>query len=216
MIRSFKSACLAATGLVLLTLLPAASSCAEGSHVEIGARASAMHISQSVADEMVGVGLLWRYHVRDDWFVVFSLDSYKYEIDDPLGLIGNPQSGVGLPVRNAVFTTALGKNQQLGETRFDWFWHAGIGVGFASVSSKSGVDNSGEPYDLHTDAGTEIHMSAALGAAYHLSSRWTLVGASRVEHHFVDLQIDERESDTLYTVESLTPIGVFLSMNYRF
>jgi hypothetical protein len=160
--------------------------------------------------------LLWRYHVRDGWFVAFSLDSYKYDIDDPLGLLGNPQPGVGLPVRSAVFATALGKNQQLGETGLDWFWNAGIGVGFASVSSQSGVDDNGVQYDLHTDAGTEIHMSATLGAALHLTPRWTLVGASRVEHHFVDLQIAERVSDQLYTVESLTPIGVFLSMNYRF
>lgn len=190
--------------MALLLALAAAPVNADERRSEIGVRGNALYISQSLADRMVGAGMLWRRDMRDDWFVLFSLDAYRYEIDDML------------PVRTTAFATALGKHQAIRQSRVDWFWSAGVGVGIPSASSVAGIDEDGQPYDWHTQAGAEIHLSASLGVAYHFSEQWALVGAGRIEHQFVDLQITDRESGNTLRVESLSPVGISVSLNYRF
>ncbi len=190
--------------LAWLIVLAAAPAWADGQRSEIGVRANALHISQSLADQMVGVGLLWRRDMREDWFVVFSLDAYRYEID-----------GV-LPVRTTAFATSLGKHQAIAQSPVDWFWSAGVGVGIPSASGAYGIGEDGQPYDWHTEAATEIHLSASLGVAYRFSEQWALVGAGRVEHQFVDLQLTDRESGETRRVEALSPVGISVSLNYRF
>ena len=206
--------------LVMLSLLVAASLRAEDGRIEIGIRANAMHANSPLTDQIIGAGVMWRYHVRQDWFVAFSLDTYEYDIEQPLALMGAVQAPdriiSPLQVRTIVFATALGQSRALRDTGFDWFWHAGIGLGIPNVPSASGVTQRGRAYDLHTQAGTEIHLSAALGTAYYFSPQWALIGAGRLEHQFIDLQISDKFSGETLTVESMSPIGVFVSLNYRF
>ena len=197
--------------LCVVCLLATTPAHADEHSIEIGLRASAMHLSRSTAENMLGAGLVWRYHVRDDWFVAFSLDSYNYDL-----VLPQQMSAVTVPVRTTVFSTALGKRKNVRDSGFDWFWHAGIGVGIAVASGRGGASESGQPIDVHVETGTEIHLSATLGSAYHFSPQWALIAAGRAQHQFIDLQASDRRSGDAYAIDSLSPVGVFLSLNYRF
>ena len=216
MIPLIRPDCGRAAGLALL-VLPLATPAQAGEHLmELGVRANAMYVSHSLADGMLGGGIILRYHVREHWFVAFSLDSYRYEITDPLGLDDNPRSPIVVPLRTSVFSTAIGKSQQLRDSGVDWFWHAGLGVGIPAAGNSTGNTASGAAFDLHTEAGAEIHLSATLGASLALARQWALVAAVRAEHHFVDLQITDDEGGESRVVDSFSPVGVFVSLNYRF
>ncbi|MBT8079659.1 MAG: outer membrane beta-barrel protein [Gammaproteobacteria bacterium] len=193
--------------LLLLVLHQPYVARAETGNSEVGVRASVLHAGDSVTDAMVGAGIRWRYHVADDWFVVFSLDSYRYDLVDPYAHV---------PARTVVFATALGKRRRDLDRGIDWFWDAGIGLGVSAVSGLTGEQANGRRYDLHVETGVGIHLGVSAGAAFAFSPHWSIVAAGRVEHQFVDMQIIERVSGESRSVDKLSPLGLSLSLNYRF
>ena len=193
---------------------------ADTSRSEVSLRASLLHASSPVTDTMVGAGIGWRYHVADDWYVAFTLDSYDYDIQYPFATASqrSTSSGVAsfLPSRTIAFSTALGKRRQDAERRFDWFWQAGIGVGITSISVTTTAATSASEFDLDAETGAAIHLGVSAGATYHLSPDWAFVAAGRVEHQFVDIRITDRSNGATTTIDRLSPVGLSLSLSYRF
>jgi hypothetical protein len=85
-----------------------------------------------------------------------------------------------------------------------------------NVDSVSGLTDTGEAFDLTFDVGNEILLLASLGTSYNFSSIWSATFAARVEHHFMDILITDRVSGNTAKVDSQSPIGAYLSLNYRF
>lgn len=81
---------------------------------------------------------------------------------------------------NTILSASLGRQYGSTDKGFDWFWTAGIGIGFPDVDTVSGPVDGGGTFEISTDAGTEIHLLASLGTSYHFSPGWSATFAGRL------------------------------------
>ena len=55
-----------------------------------------------------------------------------------------------------------------------------------------------------------------LGTSYNFSKSWSTSFAARVEHHFMDVLITDLVTGATAKIDSQSPVGAYLSLNYRF
>ena len=110
----------------------------------------------------------------------------------------------------------IGREYGDANTGWRWFWSLGLGVGIPNVDDISGPIDGGGTFDLDIDAGTEIQLLSTLGTSYYFTSKWSASFTARVEHHFMDIRITDRVSGAETSIDSQTPVGAYLSLNYRF
>ena len=91
-----------------------------------------------------------------------------------------------------------------------------LGVGFANVDDVSGPTDTGGNFDLTFNVDTEIHVMGALGTTYDFGPKWSVSLTGRIEHHFMGIEITDQVSGNSATIDSQTPLGAYLSLNYRF
>ena len=65
-------------------------------------------------------------------------------------------------------------------------------------------------------AGTELHIIGSLGVGWQFGRHWSSTLTARAEHHFIDLRITDLVSGASGTIDSLSPLGFYLSADYRF
>jgi len=207
-------------GIALLLLGAGPEGALADNRNEIGLRANVMRGDDLPADNVRGIGLSWRYYFDEGWFVETALESYDYEIEVPAWMVGPrylPRTAAddleaGIVVLSAVFGRHYGGSDQ----RFSWFWSAGLGVGLPDVQNIHNASDADNPYPVKVEAGTEIHLTAALGTACHFSRHWSLIVAGRVEHHFIDIQVTDSVGNAMGMIDSQSPVGGYLSLNYRY
>jgi len=85
-----------------------------------------------------------------------------------------------------------------------------------TITILSGPTASGGTFDLTFDAQTEVHISGSLGTSYRFTPAWSVTFAARVEHHFMDIQITDRVTSSTANVDSQSPVGAYLSVDYEF
>lgn len=208
------------TGLIamLVTIAPPAS--AAENQYELGLRGNVLLGDGVPANDILGFGLIGRYHLNDGWFVGAALDSYDYDFERPIQVVGLQQDPsvktIDAKASNVVLSAAIGRQYGNTDRGFDWHWTAGLGVGFPDVKGVTGPTDTGGTFDLTFDAGTEVHLMATLGTSYHFSPRWSVTAAGRIEHHFTDIKVTDRVSGATGTIDSQSPMGAYLSLNYRF
>lgn len=204
--------------LALVSLVSTAYS--EEARYEIGLRGNVLLGDGVPANDILGLGVIGRYTLRDGWFAGAALDFYNYDFERPSLVVGIPQDPavktIDADASNTVLSGFVGR--QYGDTSrgFDWFWTAGLGIGFPDVDDIGGPTATGGTFDLTFDAKTEIHLMAALGTSYHFTPAWSATLAARFEHHFMDITVTDRVSGTTGTVDSQSPIGAYISINYSF
>ena len=204
--------------LAFLSLVSAVHS--EEAKFEVGVRGNVLLGDGVPANDILGVGVIGRYYLRDGWFAAAALDAYDYDFERPSLLMGIPQDpavkDIDASASNTVISGLVGRRYGDSSRGFDWFWAAGLGIGFPDVDDVSGPTASGGTFDLTFDANTEIHLMGNLGTSYHFSPAWSVTFAARIEHHFMDIQITDRVSGSTANVDSQTPVGAYLSVSYGF
>jgi hypothetical protein len=207
-----------ATFLALFSLVSTAYS--DEPRYEIGLRANVLLGDGVPANDILGFGVIGRYKLRDGWFAGAALDVYDYDFERPSPLVGIQQDPAVKTIDAAASNTVLSGfvGRHYGETSrgFDWFWTAGLGVGFPDVDDISGPTATGGTFDLTFDASTEIHVMGTLGTTYHFTPIWSVTLAARLEHHFMDIQVTDRITGATGKVDSQSPHGAYLSVNYSF
>jgi len=189
------------------------------SNIEVGLRGNVLLGDGQPANDILGAGLMGKYYLTDGWFVAATLDVYDYDFERPYKTVGIEQDPNVKTIDSTIRTTALGGaiGRHYGDkSGFDWFWSAGVGVGFPDTTNISGPTDSGGTFDLVIDAKTEIQIMTTLGTTYYLSDRWSFTAAARAEHHFLDITVVDQVSGATGKVESQTPLGAYLSVNVAF
>jgi len=209
--------------LVIVTLtfsLSITTSYAQDSKWELGLRGNVMLGDGLPANDMLGYGLIGRYYLSDGWFAGAALDYTEFDFEHTssiLGIVQDPAvKAIDAAATNTILSAFLGRQYGNTDRGFDWFWTAGIGVGFPDVGNVAGPVEGGGTFDITTASGTEIHLLSSLGTSYHFSSAWSATFAARVEHHFMDHKLTDSVSSVTTTVDSQTPAGFSLSLNRRF
>lgn len=207
-------------GVVCALLFAMTMTQAEESKVDLGLRFNVLLGDGVPANDILGLGVIGRYQLKDGWFVGAALDAYEYDFERPSTVLGITQDPtvdvVDALADSTVISALLGRQFGNSDRGFDWFWSAGVGVGMPSVDNVAGPTDSGGTFDLTFDANTEIHLMLALGTTYDFSPSWSASFAARVEHHFMDILVEDRVTGATATVDSQTPLGAYISLNYSF
>ncbi len=202
-----------------LSLLPL-EAMAESSRYELGVRANVLLGDGQPANDILGVGINGRYYLSDGWFVGAAIESYDYDFERPIEVVGLRQDPavktIDAKTSMTVASAALGRVYGRESGKFDWFWSLGLGAGFPDVANATGPLDGGGTFDLRTDAGTELHIQAKLGIAYQFSERWSVNAAARAEQHMMDYKVREQSTGNTGKVDSQTPLGMHLGISYRF
>ena len=187
---------------------------------EYGLRANVLLGDGKPANDILGVGLIGRRYLEDGRFIGGSLDAYAYDFERPasyLGIRRDPNVDV-IDADGSVTTVAGFMGREYGDANggFRWFWSLGLGIGFETVDDVSGPTDNGGTYELTFDTGENIQLQSAIGTSWYFSSRWSASFTARLEHHFMDIKITDRVSGATTKIDSQTPVGAYLSLNYRF
>ena len=204
--------------IALFSLLSTANS--EEREYEISLRANVLLGDGVPANDILGIGVIGRYFLRDGWFFAAALDVYDYDFEHPSNVVGISQDPNVKTIDAAASNTVLSGffGRRYGDTShgFDWFWTAGVGIGIPDVKDVSGPTAAGGTFDLTTDANAEIHLMSTLGTSYHFTPKWSATFAARLEHHFMDFAVTDTVSGATGKVDSQTPVGAYLSIDFSF
>ena len=55
-----------------------------------------------------------------------------------------------------------------------------------------------------------------LGTSYFFNRKWSASFTARFEHHFMAIEITDRVTGNTAKIDSQSPVGAYLSINYRF
>lgn len=187
---------------------------------EYGLRANVLLGDGTPANDILGIGLIGRRYLDDGWFIGGSLDTYAYDFERPAALLDITQdpdsSMIDADTTATVLAGFVGREYGDANTGFRWFWTLGLGAGFSSVDDLRGPVAGGGTFDLEFDTGTDIQLMSTLGTSWYFSSRWSASFTARFEHHFTDIKIIDRISGAETTIDSQSPLGGYVSLNYRF
>ena len=202
--------------LVLMTGV----SFAQDSKFEIGLRGNVLLGDGVPANDILGLGVIGRYRLNDGWFIGAGIDIYEFDYERPWRMLGLEQDPdvdtIDALADSTVFNGSIGRLYNETDHGFDWFWTLGLGFSSVSIEDVVGPTDTGGTFDIIFDAANEIHLMATLGSSYNFSKKWSTSFAARLEHHFMDVLITDRVSGNTTKLDSQSPIGAYLSLNYRF
>jgi len=193
---------------------------AEEGDLSLGLRTNVLAGDGTAADNVLGIGVIGRYYLQDGWFTGATVDAYEYDYENAASRAGIEQEpdedATGALASNTVLSGFVGKLYGKEDTGFDWFWSAGVGVGFPEVDGLSGATTAGGTFDLRYDAKTEIHLMGTFGTSYQFTPTWSATFAARLEHHFIDVTSTDAVSGATSTINSQSPFGAYLSFDFKF
>ena len=205
---------------MFLILFLVSAAYADEARYEFGLRANVLLGDGKPANDILGFGLIGRRYRDHGWFFGGSIDSYAYDFERPASFVGLTQDPnvdvIDADGSNTVIAGFLGREYDADDGGFRWFWSAGLGVGFAKVDDVSGPTDTGGTFDLTFKVDAEIHLMGALGTTYDFGPKWSASLTGRIEHHFMGIEITDQVTGNTATIDSQTPLGAYLSLNYRF
>lgn len=208
------------TAIYLVSFLLVSTAYSDEARYEIGLRANVLLGDGVPANDILGAGVIARYRLTNGWFIGAGIDTYAFDYERPWRIVGLAQdpnvATIDASADSTVLNGSIGRLYNETNHGFDWFWTLGIGFASVNVDDVVGPTDTGEAFDIMTDAGSEIHLMATLGSSYNFSDSWSASFAARVEHHFMDVLITDRVSGNTAKLDSQSPIGAFFSLNYRF
>jgi hypothetical protein len=207
------------TRLILASVLccMAANAAAQDPRFDAGGRLVILLGDGVPANDMVGFGVLGRWHWRDHWYLGVALDQTEFDYERPNDVLGIPSA----EEIDGKFDFA--RLSGWIERRFDdedrgWSaaWRAGLGYASVSTEDVRGPTAGGGSWDIATNASDEVHAMLALGAKRYFGESFFLEGALHLEHHLTDYDLVDRVSGRTGQIGSQTPWGVSIGVSYRF
>ena len=55
-----------------------------------------------------------------------------------------------------------------------------------------------------------------IGSSYNFSEKWSTSFAARIEHHFMDVLVTDTVTGNTFQIDSQSPLGAYISLNYKF
>jgi len=190
------------------------------SNFDIGLRGNVLLGDGVPANDILGFGVIARYKLNNGWFIGAGLDSYAYDFEHPADLVGLRQDpdlpAIDASAENTVLNASIGHLYNETDRGFDWFWTLGIGFASPTVDDVSGPTDTGGTFDMTFDVSDEIHLMGTIGSSYNFSEKWSAGFAARIEHHFMDVLVTDTVTGNTFQIDSQSPLGAYISLNYKF
>jgi len=192
----------------------------DATRFEVGLRANVLLGDGVPSNDILGYGLIGRYPLNNGWFIGGTLDTYEYDFEHPTKIVGISQDPnvdvIDALADSTVLGAAFGRLYNSTDRGFDWYWSLGIGFASPNVEDVSGPTDTGGTFDLTFDVGNEIHLMGTLGTSYNFSESWSTSFSARIEHHFMDVLVTDTVTGSSAKIDSQSPMGAYLSLNYKF
>ena len=203
--------------LAATTLGGVALAQAGDSRFEIGPRVMLVTAGGEPSNDLMGGGIFGRYRLSDKWLVGVAVDSIGGDFELPNQLVGvtTPEvydAKMDLLIVSGWAEREYGKK----DARLRWFWTAGLGFSSPDVTDVAGLTSDGGTFDITTDPGSEIVATVSGGLRRALGRRWAFEAALRLDHHFADWTVTDRDSGQTGTVSDYTAKGLHVAFTYRF
>lgn len=190
------------------------------SDLELSMRTNVLVGDAVPANNVMGIGVIGRFYLDDGWFTGATLDIYEHDYEATTEFVGVARdpadSGLDTAASNTVLGGFFGRLYGKTDRGFDWFWSAGVGLGFREIGELSGGIEGGEALAVTYEAGTEYHLTGTLGTSYHFTPTWSATFAARLEHHFIDVTATDTASGATTILNSQSPYGAYFSIDFRF
>ena len=181
-----------------------------------GPQSDVMLSGSSATGDKLGFGLIARYYLNNGWFTGAALDNYESQYQDaaelPAGNLNAEWSDADALATNTVISGFVGRLYGEADGRFDWFWSAGVGVGFSDVDGFGYA--GGSLLAMSFEADSEIHLVGSIGTSYRFTQTWSATFAAKMEHHFMDVRASRNGLSN--SIDSQSPLGAYISIDYRF
>lgn len=146
--------------------------------------------------------------------ILISGVAHAEESNFEIGLRGNVLLGDGVPANDILGYGVISRYR----LNNGWFIGAGIDTyAFDYERPWKLVGLVQDPGVPTIDASAENTVfNGSYGTSYNFSERWSTSFAARLEHHFMDVLITDTVSGNITQIDSQSPLGAYLSLNYRF
>jgi hypothetical protein len=172
-------------------------------------------INPTTGDKL-GFGVIARYYLNNGWFTGAALDTYEYGYEDaadlPADNLNTEWSDADALASNTVISGFVGRLYSEADGRFDWYWSAGVGLGFAEIDGFGYIGES--MLAMSFEADTDVHLVGSIGTSYRFTPTWSATFAAKLEHHFMD--VTATRSGLSNSMDSQSPLGAYISIDYRF
>ena len=207
--------------LAILMVLSATLSAADDQRGEAGLRGLIVTAGGEPANDMIGAGVYGEYFLRGGkWFVGGAIDQYEYDLERPWKFVGLQQDPAVAVIDGSTDATVLsgwvGRECRRNQSRLGWFWTAGVGFTSPDATDVTGPVEGGGTFDITTDPGTEIILSATGGLRQRIGKRWSFQFALRADHHIADWKLMDRMTGNTGTIDDYTGTGGHFAFGFRF
>lgn len=201
----------------LLWMLPAAHAQSGEPRWELGPRLLVANAGGEPANDLMGYGFFGRYRLNDRWLLGFAVDSITGDYERPYEFIGvaSPEE-VDSTIESVVFSGWIEREYGGPDRRLRWYWTAGLGFTSPDTDDITGPTVGGGTFDITTDAGSEILVSAGGGFRHRFGARWSYEVGVRANRHFADWEITDRVSGRTGTIDDYTTLTLQGGLTYRF
>lgn len=207
-------------GLPFLLSISVTSHAQEGD-ISFGLYGNIVGSSGKPSNDVLGIGLIGSYKLKDKWFVDLELIHSEADFERPWKVLGIIQDETLEKTIDALYTSNLvmaqiGQNMSSGSKSFDYYWSAGLGFNSIDVETVSGPVQGGGTFNITTDAGTETIIGGKLGIKQHLSDNWSMNYALRADYHLADWTVTDTISNTTTKIDDYTTYGILVGAQMKF
>jgi hypothetical protein len=203
--------------VLFLAPVPAARAQSGGQRWELGPRIVVLNAGGEPANDLMGAGVYGRYRLSDRWLVGFAVDSITGDYERPYEFLGlaSPEE-IDSTIETLVFSSWIEREYGNPGGKLRWFWTAGLGFSSPDTDDITGPVMGGGRFDITTDAGSEVLVSAGAGLRRDLGRRRNVEVGVQADQHFADWKITDRVSRRTGTIDDYTTYGVHFGLAFRF
>lgn len=205
----------------IMMILSAAPSAAAEKRFEIGPRVVVVTAGGEPANDMISVGAYVEYRLGGgNWYVGGAIDQYSHDFERPWRAVGLQQDTtvdvIDASTDATVVSGWIGREYGRQDRRLRSFWTTGLGFSAPDTDDVSGPLEGGGMFDIATDSGSEIIVSATGGLRQRIGKRWSFQFALRADHHLADWKVVDRVSGNTGTIGGYTGLGADVAFGVRF
>lgn len=206
--------------ILMLLLAPAAESAwaeTDERRWELGPRIMLLNAGGEPTNDMLGVGVYGWYRLHRSWLLGFEVDSTTGDFERPYEIVGltSPEE-IDSTMDSLVFSGWVAREYGKPDKKLRWFWAAGLGFASTDVDDVTGPTTGGGTFDITTDPGSEILISAGGGLRRTLGRRLRLEVGIRLGQHFTDWKVEDRVSGQTGAIHDYTTTGLNVGLAYAF
>jgi hypothetical protein len=184
-----------------------------------GALATISAANGEPANDIPGFGVQVRYAWNERWAVGAALLRSEYDFETPAEIVGITQSPAVEPVDVLAESNALQgwveRTIRPGAGATRWFVGAGLAAASVDVPDVAGPRADGGQFDLRTDAGTEIIVTAFAGVRRAMGERWYVEFRVHANQHLADWQVEDRVSGASGAIDDYASFGGHVAVGMR-